>query len=78
MENEGLCVNEMFVFLFYDCFCCTDTCQNTMIILNYFMEYINEPAHFSEKCEEKPMEWFFSLGKEYEYHCHNLRDYWRG
>lgn len=39
---------EIFVFLFYDCFCCTDTCQNTMIILNYFMEYIND-LHISLK-----------------------------
>lgn len=50
VKNEGLYLCECRValsmiclfFLFYDCFCCTDTCQNTMIILNYFIEYIND------------------------------------
>lgn len=37
----------------HDCFCCTDTCQNTMTILNYFMEYIND-LHISVKMER----WF--------------------
>lgn len=44
----GKYMNCFFVFFFYDCFCCTDTCQNTMIILNYFIEYIND-LHISLK-----------------------------
>lgn len=55
--NAVWAVYEMFVFLFYDCFCCTSTCQNTMIILNYFIEYMND-LHISLKCEEKLMESF--------------------
>lgn len=47
------CKAEMFVFfLFCDCFGCTDGCNNSLIILNYFMEYIND-LHISLKNREK-------------------------
>lgn len=51
----------------HDCFCCTDTCQNTITILNYFMEYIND-LHISVKTGTS-----VSRGKNDEYHCHNLK-----
>lgn len=68
VESEGLSVNAcvgrcMTLFLFwgvfvclfvspYDCFCCTDTCQNSMTILKYFMEYINDLHTFLSRSEE--------------------------
>lgn len=45
---KAFCVTAMWVgawnvcFIPHDCFCCTDTCQTTTIILNYFMEYIHD------------------------------------
>lgn len=59
----GVCVNAMWgrlkcwLFFPYDCFCCTDTCQNTMTILNYFMEYMKD-LHISIKKWVKQMECF--------------------
>lgn len=46
---------ELFVFLFYDCFCCTDTCQNILITLNHFLEDTND-LHISLKTEETLVE----------------------
>lgn len=43
-----------------------------MIILNYFMEYINN-LHISVKVWDKQMECFSHKEKEYEYHCHDFR-----